>query len=141
LLKAALFHDLEEGVTGDIPAPVKWEVGRGVLEDLERRIRNHFEIVDPYLTEDEKKLLKAADFLDACFSFLEQRLMGNTLIDTVFLNYVKYEQTDHLLDCAPTMRKLYHALLGAYEQSGSRNSPWIVHALEKDFWRGEERRE
>ena len=96
LIKAALCHDLEEGVTGDIPAPAKWACGN-TLQELEAKVREAYNIPFPDLTETEQQLLKAADFLDATMTCLEQRLMGNLMIDSVFIAYSKHEEQRQLI--------------------------------------------
>jgi 5'-deoxynucleotidase YfbR-like HD superfamily hydrolase len=77
LLKAALYHDLAEQVTGDIPATAKWrsKALKDASKDLEARV-----IKQVPLTHDERHILKQADMLDLCFKVLEELKMGNTTV-------------------------------------------------------------
>lgn len=64
VLLAALYHDLPEVVTGDIPMPMKMAFGQKARDEL-RQIEDCFEPSGPVLTETEKGILKAADIIDA----------------------------------------------------------------------------
>jgi len=90
LLQAALLHDLEEGETGDIPAPTKM-ICRDISR-LEQAVRNFYDIESPKLTDIEILQLRAADFLDNAFICRDQRMMGNQFIDWVFDKYLKYSK-------------------------------------------------
>jgi len=84
LLRAALFHDLAEQETGDIPAQVKWENKflKTILEKLEDdfNIKNELFIE---LSEKEKFILKCADGLQCLWRCIQERRMGNQHIDIV----------------------------------------------------------
>lgn len=85
LLKAALFHDLAEKMVGDMPAPIKWdypEIAK-FLDELSDKV-DHTLGIYIILTPAEKKLLKLADYLDASFYALEQRMQGNRYADAIF---------------------------------------------------------
>ena len=107
LIEAVLRHDLEEGITGDIPAPVKWRC-QGIIDEMESATRESYGIPSVDLSDRESKLLKAADFLDATMTCLEQRMLGNTMIDTVFLNYVKFERKRNLITQAFSVAMYEH---------------------------------
>lgn len=132
LLRACLQHDLEEGITGDIPAPTKWALGNGKLDALEARIRGHFQWDVPELTLAEQALLKAADFVDACFTCLEQRMLGNQFVDRMFMRYAESERATNLLDCAPALWELYCDIRGAFLSPGNA---FVSQAEEQDFWK------
>jgi hypothetical protein len=139
LLRAALLHDLEEGVTGDFPAPVKWAVDdNGELSKLEASVREHFELKFPELTEEEKRWLKAADFLDVYMNCLEQRLMGNALIDRVFRRLTMHAVRIDFANTNPEFQELYFCVRNAYRQilkTGSESV--LINAAEDcDFWGG-----
>jgi 5'-deoxynucleotidase YfbR-like HD superfamily hydrolase len=78
LLKAALFHDLAEIETGDIPAPAKRRYSllhSGVLEaevtfEMEHKI-------DVGLTKEEHKMLKFADYYELVLFCFDQLELGN----------------------------------------------------------------
>ena len=90
---AALYHDADEILTGDLPTPVKYR-NRGILgeykrvekemaetiltgipESISERMREAVEADD--LTEHEKKIIKAADRLSALFKCIEEERSGN----------------------------------------------------------------
>ena len=135
LLKAALCHDLEEGVTGDIPAPVKWEYGNQ-LEALEARVREGYDIPTPELTEEERRWLKAADFLDATFTCLEQRLAGNTFVDSIYFAYQKFERRTELIRLSglSEMAELWTAIGCEYELLQRRNPSCLTESNRLWLW-------
>jgi 5'-deoxynucleotidase YfbR-like HD superfamily hydrolase len=117
LLKAALTHDLEEGLTGDIPAPAKWD-GGNVLDALEAKVRKYYEIPCPELSDLERGYLKAADFLDACLSCLEQRMLGNQFVDIVFERLKQYADPGAEQDFDARFWDLYVNICTAYYGQG-----------------------
>ena len=78
LLKAALYHDLAESVTGDVPATAKWRSVPLViaLEQLERRFNTAHDI-QADLTAEEVELLKWADMLELIMYANQEVSMGN----------------------------------------------------------------
>lgn len=85
LLVAALYHDLPEQVTGDMPAPVKWK--HGSLGNIMHKLDDEFAIkwgLICHLEDDERLLLKFADQLEfMCFTLEEMRL-GNSYAEPRF---------------------------------------------------------
>ena len=78
LLKAALFHDLAELHTGDIPATTKW--AHPNIADLLKKIEHTYELeheISVMLTVREKSLLKTADMCELMLFAEEQYMMGN----------------------------------------------------------------
>jgi len=78
VLKAALYHDLSEVVTGDIPATSKWL--SPVLAHEENLLADVFR--DKYglrldLTAFEKHLLKWCDMMELVLWTMEEYAMGN----------------------------------------------------------------
>lgn len=90
---AALYHDASEILTGDLPTPVKYDnpVIRDAYKQLEAvandkllsmlpdDLRGHY---SPYLTgdglsDDEKRIVKAADKLSALVKCVEELAQGN----------------------------------------------------------------
>ena len=74
LLKAALYHDAAEGLTGDIPAPVKRDPAlKAAIGTLERGFLAHLGLTDECrLTDEEKARLKCADYLELVWTCSEQ---------------------------------------------------------------------
>lgn len=86
LLKAALFHDVAEQTTGDIPAPAKW-----LNPDLKKclvPIEKEFE--DKYgltvnLSPNDCNVLKWADMLELLYYCRDQRNLGNRGMNVLFV--------------------------------------------------------
>lgn len=90
----AMYHDVTEIITGDLPTPIKYyshEI-KGVYDEIEQKAKN---TLVSYLPDDLKEdfeplfcktpqeeeawtLVKAADKLSALIKCLEERQMGNT---------------------------------------------------------------
>lgn len=69
---AALYHDLEESLTGDLPGPIK-----GELTGLEK-----FEALKPQFVDPQEKLLcKLADKLDLLIHIRPQITYSDTMLD------------------------------------------------------------
>lgn len=91
LLCAALYHDVAEATTGDVPANAKrlnrkLAEGLAELEDQSARILN----TATTLTPEEEVVLKAADLLELLWYCHEQLEMGNRSLDAVWRNGVQY---------------------------------------------------
>ena len=81
LLTAALYHDMAEVHTGDVPATAKW-VHNSLKKALELA-EYHFEslhgiVID--LSDEERKLLKWADMFELCLYSQVEIDMGNSLM-------------------------------------------------------------
>lgn len=89
----ALYHDISETVTGDLPTPVKYYSGellssyRELEENAKKQLvlklppelRDDFsDIIGENATEDEKLLIKAADKLSALIKCVEEVKNGNS---------------------------------------------------------------
>lgn len=76
--RALLYHDAPEAITGDVPAPAKWE--NADLERALRRIEQNILVehgLMTELTEEETGLLKFADIMELILYGLEEMAMGN----------------------------------------------------------------
>jgi 5'-deoxynucleotidase YfbR-like HD superfamily hydrolase len=91
MMQEFIFHDVPELETGDIPAPTKRTIGLE-LHEMETQIMAEHGIQPKVLSEEEKKLIKCADYLDLGFFCLHEVRMGNRhpRIKMVFANIVKY---------------------------------------------------
>ena len=90
LLLAALAHDLAEQVVGDMPAPIKRELGVTMkMAELEDSILKNagFEFV---LTEEQKRIMKLADCFQGMLFCVRERSLGNRGVDMVFSRYRGY---------------------------------------------------
>jgi 5'-deoxynucleotidase YfbR-like HD superfamily hydrolase len=92
LLVAALYHDVPEGFTGDIPAPAKWESQHLTreLKELETAFYARHNIPNPELYSYERTLLKAADMLDLALSSIEELGLGNQSAAELIENAQEY---------------------------------------------------
>lgn len=70
----ALFHDLEEAITGDIPALVKRKIPFTVLDNLEDSARRELEICIP----EHGWIIDLADAVECKLYLEEERALGNT---------------------------------------------------------------
>lgn len=87
LLRAALYHDVAEYDTGDVPAQAKWISPKlkDALDELEAGIEEEYGI-SYYLTlsAKDKNWLKIADLMELMWFVLEERRMGNRNVDEIF---------------------------------------------------------
>lgn len=93
LIMAALAHDLAEHRVGDIPSPVKRDMGVGELfHDYEMGKLAIVGLSKYYdeLTEGEGYTLKLADMIDGMMFCLTERNFGNSTIDPVYNNFHLY---------------------------------------------------
>ena len=94
LLKAALFHDMAEQHTGDVPFPSKkaFPIVKFALEAAEEswNEENGFHVD---LTDRDKRVLKWADMSQLLWFCKIQRDLGNTNMDEVFSNGVRFLKT------------------------------------------------
>lgn len=91
LLKAALYHDLPEVDTGDVPATAKWrapELNRQLklLEDTFESTYGTY----VHLDEKEKEILKWCDVMELVLYGLDQLNMGNRNLLAVAERGVEY---------------------------------------------------
>lgn len=78
VIKAALYHDLEEAVVGDMPATTKWNYPdlADALKIVEGQVTASMGLALS-LTDWEKELLKTADLSDLVLSCFEEYRLGN----------------------------------------------------------------
>lgn len=91
LLKAALYHDISEQATGDVPANVKWSHPflKTCLDAIECDFNNTWGL-NIELTDNDKLVLKWADMLALLHFCKSQRELGNRGMNTVFTRGVEY---------------------------------------------------
>ena len=81
LLRAALLHDLPEVVTGDVPAPAKWDNAAlsAALDMAEQAFHEAHGTADVMsaLTLEEHDLLKFADMAELVLYTLAEAALGN----------------------------------------------------------------
>lgn len=137
LLRAAIYHDLQEGITGDIPATVKWDASeefRNHLNGLEQQVRETYRFTYT-LTEIERRQLKAADVLDGMFTCLEERARGNMEADGPFEAWESYVYSkEGFFECAPGMAEIWNSICCSYRQLMDHNRA-PLDARANRFWR------
>lgn len=91
LLKAAMFHDLAESRTGDIPATAKWESAmlREALQLMEDNFESEHHLYCS-LTPKEMLVLKWADALELAWHCVDEMRMGNRFVDQMYDNIMQY---------------------------------------------------
>lgn len=136
LLQAALTHDLEELITGDVPAPVKWYIGDvEKWEQLEARIRRYFHIHHSVLTDEEYRMLRAADFIDATMTCLEERVRGVIEMDWCFDSYRRYAVESGVVENLPPMKELWETIFSCYQHLLAHPLPLALHRANLyNFW-------
>ena len=92
LMKAALYHDIAELSTGDIPANVKVENPQmaEAVKTVEARYRQYM----PNLTPEHARILAAADTLECVWKCSEEMKMGNENLYLVRKRAIRYLNED-----------------------------------------------
>lgn len=115
LLVTAITHDLPEGVTGDIPAPVKMLLENSKLEKMEEDVLSFYNMypdIIQHLTADQKSLLKSADRLDAMLTCLMERMRGNSDVDWAFGTYCQFYKK---LGCHFKFKAIFEEVIARYQ--------------------------
>ena len=109
VLSLALYHDLPETITGDMPTPIKYcrpemravykdiekNAGRSLLATLPEEIRPAFAAsIAPEGKSEEKALVKMADKISAYIKCLEETKAGNTEFRLAMEG--KFEELSHV---------------------------------------------
>lgn len=93
VILGALFHDLAEHQTGDIPSPAKRQYGIGEqVSGLEDRLLRSVGLAMPDLTPDETRLLKLADIAQGALFCAREISLGNSRLRLVFDRYLSYAE-------------------------------------------------
>lgn len=134
----AMYHDVTEIITGDMPTPVKYynaniraayqEVetvaGKEMLTGIPKKLRQRY--TDILLeSEQEKELfryVKAADKLSALIKCLEERNMGNTDFCDAEETITKAIKEMQLLEADYFLENFIPAYAGTIDKSGNAQS-------------------
>jgi 5'-deoxynucleotidase YfbR-like HD superfamily hydrolase len=93
LLKAALYHDLAECVTGDIPSPAKRLYGIGnQVSELEDKLLSDHGVSMPKLYPVEQRVLKLADIAQGALFCAREVELGNRKMSLVYARYMSYAE-------------------------------------------------
>ena len=99
LLMAAMFHDLSEHKTGDIPSPAKKEYKiTEQVTSLENDLMVSAGIQFPTLTEQEERTLKLADIASGMIYCIQEAQMGNVKMLKILETYSGYAASKVLVD-------------------------------------------
>lgn len=92
LLMAALVHDVGEFYTGDLPAPVKVDDPElsTRIHDLDAKYLSRNGITVPFLVENEKNVLRAADIIDLVWTAALELRVGNSDYQEVLERGIQY---------------------------------------------------
>ena len=88
LLRRAVYHDLAEYDTGDIPSTAKWASPelKTLLDRLEDRFNHIYNFPgDETLTPVERDILKLADWIEMLWYSYEQAMLGNSAMKVVYV--------------------------------------------------------
>lgn len=125
VLLAALFHDIPEQYTGDIPAPVKR--GTSVFQYVEAQFLKQVGLdeVLSNLSERGKRTLKIADMLDGLSFCVQELTMGNRAVIPVADNYISYlvdkSLQPHSQREAAVIEVVTNAFINLVQQKGAEN--------------------
>jgi 5'-deoxynucleotidase YfbR-like HD superfamily hydrolase len=91
LLKAALYHDLPETVTGDVPSPAKWLSNDlcAALKYMEVSYMVENGLVTN-LTPREELILQYADAFELAFYCTDQLMLGNKYMNQIYHKISNY---------------------------------------------------
>lgn len=120
---AALYHDISEIMTGDMPTPVKY--GSAKLHDEYKKIERESaerimamlpgeiggamkgEALGDDLSEREKKILKAADKISALQKCEEEAMNGNTEFRSAYESTLNFLKGDGLPETAYYLKEFF----------------------------------
>jgi len=96
-LMACLTHDMAECKMGDLPSPGKRAMEehfpnfRAKWGEAEEKLLSEYSFdYDKFLTDEERRRLKFCDSAEGAFYCINERAMGNKLIDTAYENFCNY---------------------------------------------------
>ena len=116
----AMYHDISEVITGDLPTPVKYKnpfiqdaysqveahAREQLMDMLPADLRPYFaDYVQPDETSYEWKLVKAADRISAYLKCIEEEKMGNREFDQAKATVLESLETNDLPEVQDFMRE------------------------------------
>jgi len=94
LLLSALYHDLAEHQTGDIPSPAKRAYGIGEqVAQLECRLLRDAGIPMPELTPEDERTLSLADIAQGALYCVSEMNLGNKGARVIYDRYMSYARS------------------------------------------------
>jgi hypothetical protein len=125
LLIAALFHDVAEKWTGDIPADAKWrepEVS-ALLKRVERDVEETLNI-SIGISDEEELILSGCDRLELLWFCVEQARLGNQNMYVVFSRVMDWFR-GHFASCTPAMIRFYPDVVDVYRAFNDAVTPAV----------------
>lgn len=113
LVKAAIFHDVAEFKTGDMPGPTKREFpqlkeGMDLAEKAEILDMGLIKYHEDNLSKEDKKKLKSADYLEAMIFCMKEVYGGNRELEYAVNNCFSYIKEQGLQEVIVIAEILYH---------------------------------
>lgn len=92
LLIAALYHDLGEQESGDLPGTMKRETGiRNAVKMYEKKLHDEAGLPIPMLDEEEQRRMSFCDAVQGAFFCLEECERGNVrVMKPLYLRYLSW---------------------------------------------------
>ena len=123
MLTLAAYHDACEVITGDLPTPIKHrnailrneygkveeEAAETLLSMLPEDLRGDYRpLIEQYMAEEEKRIVKAADRISAYIKCLEEKKAGNLEFESARKSILESidaiglpEVSDFMKECVP----------------------------------------
>jgi hypothetical protein len=108
VIRALLYHDVPEFISGDVPSPTKKQYPelRRILEDIEQKVlRGHG--LDTDLSPRDQRLLDYCDIMELAMFASEEIDMGNQLMAVVLRRCMVALVSRDLIGVTPTALELY----------------------------------
>lgn len=133
LLELALYHDLAEWRSGDMPAPAKRAMGlREIFQRYEDKEMLEYGIgLDIVSTEADRRVIKIADAAEGALYCLHHTRMGNRYALEAYLNFRDYLTNEAMLDNVPEPEEGEPALFQFINQKVSESTDKKGYWLER----------
>lgn len=129
LLMAALTDDLAEWITGDPPSPFTRAMEKRVPGFREARKEVENEVLASvsldwakFLTDEEQRMLKFADYVDGAMYCTRERAMGNMLISPAFGTFMSY--LPQYMSDNPVEHQVYAYLEQSWTTANAGDPTW-----------------
>lgn len=129
LIMAALTDDLAEWITGDPPSPFSRAMEKRMpgFRDTRKEVEN--EVLasvqldwGKFLTDEEQRILKLADYIDGAMYCIRERAMGNQLISPAMGTFMSY--LPQYMNGAIIENEIWDYLVAAWEKANGDDPRW-----------------
>jgi len=117
--RAMLYHDLPEAVTGDVPAPAKWDNPK--LEEALREVEEDIHLdyqTKTFLSEEEHRYVKFADIMELVFYGIEEYMMGNRGVEDMVRRAIGAVRNRELISLNERTQELTEYAMALFESAG-----------------------